>query len=148
MGLHRRVIGRVAALRPVLAVAGLTAVVLLVGCSETGTVGGPGQQAGSATSTQSAMTAGGYEPMSDDGPVIERFPDATWFDGDLPATAERADPDAAPGVRESQLYRMPTTSSASTLSRHMMKITCPMPRSRAAHLIMNSPCVVPMWNSS
>ena len=44
MGLHRRVIGRVAALRPVLAVAGLTAVVLLVGCSETGTVGGPGQQ--------------------------------------------------------------------------------------------------------
>ena len=96
MGLHRRVIVRVAALRPVVAVAGLTAVVLLVGCSETGTVGGPGQQAGSTTSTQSAMTAGGYEPMSDDGPVIERFPDATWFDGDLPATAERADPDAAP----------------------------------------------------
>ena len=59
MGLHRRVIVRVAALRPVVAVAGLTAVVLLVGCSETGTVGGPGQQAGSTTSTPSAMTAGG-----------------------------------------------------------------------------------------
>ena len=118
MGLHRRVIGRVAALRPVLAVAGLTAVVLLVGCSETGTVGGPGPQAGAATSTQSAMTAGGYEPMSDDGPVIERLPDSPWVDGDLPATGERAGPDAAPvkggvlGISDGPLAELPEVAEA------------------------------------
>ncbi|MEZ5372786.1 MAG: ABC transporter substrate-binding protein [Microthrixaceae bacterium] len=59
------------------------------------------------------MAAGGYVPVSDEGPVVERFPDANWFNGEVPSTAEAADPDAEPvkvgfiGINDGPIAALP-----------------------------------------
>ncbi len=88
------------------------ALAVAVGCSETGPVDGRAE-VGSSEGSGSVMTEGGYEPVRDDGPVIERFPDAQWFDGDLPATAKPADRDATPvkigfiGINDGPIAALP-----------------------------------------
>lgn len=85
---------------------------LAVGCSETGPVEGRSEGASSGRSG-SVMAAGGYQAVSDDGPVIERFPDAHWFHGELPASAKPAGPDAAPvkvgfiGINDGPIAALP-----------------------------------------
>jgi branched-chain amino acid transport system substrate-binding protein len=95
-----------------LGVAVVVAVTVMAGCSETGPVGG--EQATDADSDAgNVMADGGYKAISDEGPVIERFPDAQWFQGDLPAEAEADDPDAEPvkvgfiGINDGPIAALP-----------------------------------------
>ena len=90
----------------------LVAALVVAGCSETGPVGG-GDEAGAAPDAGNQMAAGGYVPVSDEGPVVERFPDANWFNGEVPSTAEAADPDAEPvkvgfiGINDGPIAALP-----------------------------------------
>lgn len=95
-----------------LGVAVVVAVTVMAGCSETGPVGG--EQATDADSDAgNVMADGGYKAISEEGPVIERFPDAQWFQGDLPAEAKAADPDAEPvkvgfiGINDGPIAALP-----------------------------------------
>ena len=107
----RGVSGRNSALRPVVATVVLSAVALAAGCSETGPVGG--EQAQADPGAGDVMAAGGYEAVRNDGPVIERFPGANWFHGELPAEAKKADPDATPvkvgfiGINDGPIAALP-----------------------------------------
>ena len=102
-----------------LGVAVVVAVTVMAGCSETGPVGG--EQASDADSDAgNVMADGGYKAISDEGPVIERFPDAQWFQGDLPAKAEADDAIPVPignELRETTRARRPKPSPASARMR-------------------------------